>query len=122
MCFLIDKNNPEELIAEEDIECVKRYTAGTEGRLYSPFYIHIAELGKTYTERRFGERHPEHNIDTIDYGFHSYHDAESARIIDYIGGNGVYVMCTIPKGTRYYRNGTEHEYVSQSIRLDRIID
>ncbi len=110
MCFYIDPNNKKPKIAEKDIVCWKALIK-TDGKYVSSWFSFEYEVNTLYSRGRFGW------LDTamIGYGYHSY----SIRGYAYIGrGHKETVRkFIIPKGTKYYYNSRDKEYVSLSIKM-----
>lgn len=123
MCFFKStaSGETEELIAEDDIPCIKIYEMNSNGDMYSPYQTHVVEIGKSYTSSDFGDTtvyDSSPGIETISYGFHSFHLDNPGSIEQMIQHSGRYAYeCVIPKGTKYYTNTSHGEYVSESIRI-----
>jgi hypothetical protein len=117
MCFKININYPEPLIADKDIECYKVLTPNSTGKTRSPFKntIYHRNIYKKPNVKKsilFFIKNPiEH---TINYGLHSCSTLERAEYWRGYGGNKIY-LAIIPKGSRYYYNPEKHEYVSKKL-------
>jgi hypothetical protein len=119
MCW-ISNNKPEQLIAKEDITVYKVIQKYPDDKILSYFNDFPYELGEIYnttiTVRHFKDDY--NNFYFIKSGFHSYNYDLEICIDPFITtpvltdaletryyGTGVYGMiCTIPKGTKYYVN------------------
>ena len=106
MCFTI--TTPEK-IAKRDIVCYKRlirrrgqYTSVYQGSFYM--------FGKVYKTVGFGFV----GRDVFE-GRHSYSNLKQAKRL--VWDIEVIVKCIIPKGTKYYYNPGDKEYVSLAIKL-----
>lgn len=126
MCFEIDKENPEEKVAEEDIPVIKYYkrTYLDKNTYVSPYMGFRVEKGKTYKEPLFGliekMSFPDGGAFVINKGFHSYSEDIDRATEDAFYGNLMFcspVKCIIPKGTRYYYSNHTKEYVSEKILI-----
>ncbi len=117
MCFTITK--PEK-IAKKDIVCYKTFyplNAKAKNDYRSPYYGALYSLGKTYTVKRFGKGYSHFDdTDIINEGIHSYSNLEDTKKWE-MCGDEVLVKCIIPKGTKYYYNWENKEYVSLAIKL-----
>lgn len=122
MCFNIHPEHPTELIAEEDIK-VKKYYQLKGSHYESPWQGHEVKVGELYTEPVYGEITRDicgHS--TINKGFHSYQSDCNSKDSFYKSYHYSFpIECTIPKGTRYYYNPGEMEYVSQAILIGKPI-
>jgi len=116
MCFIISKDptESEPKIATQDITCYKRMAVGKglENKYYSCPRAVRYKLGKLYKNKRFVKQARVGDT-AITKGRHSYTDlAYVMRMQRH--GEGI-VECIIPKGTEYYVNTANHEYVSLAI-------
>ena len=108
MCFYVP-NNQKVKTATKDIVCYKE----TYRNLLSYHHYFQYEVGKTYSIDNF----PKYYENTIDEGFHSY----ISKISLYNIGNLFRLKCIIPKGSKYHVNKERNEYVSNSIKIIKIV-
>lgn len=122
MCFNIHPKHTTELIAQEDIKVKKYYHLG-ESHYESPWQNHKVEAGKLYTEPAYGEIKTDmFGYDIINKGFHSYDLEVNDRDSYYRSYHNSHpIECTIPKGTRYYYNPDDMEYVSEALLIGKPI-
>ena len=117
MCFIINDDFKEPLIAEEDIVC---YKTCHESLLIQDAYISILrgfiyEKGKRYDldkplKIKLSDLFDSHIIEN---GFHSFCTYDYAKDETYYFS--LIMECIIPKGSTYYHNPDFVEYVSDSI-------
>lgn len=126
MCFDIHNSHPTEKKATEDIVCYKRLEVYlgdvppdkiTKGNIYkveyfTPYcgqriYLEQKPLKKSKLDVRFFNT-------TIERGLHSYSDSRKA--LSRCTNGEVVVKCIIPKGSRYYYNPVDKEYVSNKLQ------
>ena len=106
MCFTI--TTPEK-IAKRDIVCYKRlYKDG--GKRLSAHQSSPYRLGRVYKTVGFGFSGRD-----VYEGRHSYSNLKQAKRFKW--DIEVIVKCIIPKGTKYYYNSHDKEYVSLAIKL-----
>jgi len=115
MCFIIDKNYPSKIIAENDIECYKLLS------LYENYKYKLGELNKSI----LGEGSDlSFNICSVKEGFHSYSNLTEAiwklQLNNYSGQECIMVKCIIPKDSEYYYSEKRHEYVSNQIIIKEV--
>lgn len=109
MCFVVHRDFPSPLIAEEDIVCYKYLSIysqedGGVKYYYSPVQQFEYQVGEEYPEvRLFVEG------ECIDEGYHSYTEE--------IHEGDVNAKFIIPKGSFYYHNPSWREYVSSRIKF-----
>ena len=113
MCFVISSKYPEEKIAGKDIVCYKRLERSTGGFL-SPYQGKFYNLNKLYRSKLECS-----SCHTIDVGLHSYSCKKRAKYCRVPGE--VVTKGIIPKGSRYYYNSYNHEYVSNQIIVQEVI-
>lgn len=110
MCFIVDENNTEILIANKDIICYK-YTyneyIGKNGFLsmFTTFPYTFNILYKRNVLRGTRSNKIQHNV-----GFHSY-----IKKPYMLNDNKRTIKCIIPKGSRYLKNPKTGEYISNMI-------
>ena len=112
MCFIIDFNHQKQLVADKDIICYKRSDKYTDNKTFIPEWYcdFVYKLGKRYKTRI----HEDDGF--ISKGFHSYSSTKRFTQFAYR-----YVECIIPKGSKYYFNPTDMEYVSNQIIIKKNI-
>ena len=117
MCFYVDIDNSEELVAEDDIKCYKMLHVDSRGKIFSTVYRFAYELGEIYrvAESLKIVKEGDSGRNVIGYGFHSYIDLEVASKQVYPHTVLELAVAVIPKGSRYYENETE--YVSDCIQI-----
>ena len=110
MCFTI--TTPEK-IAKKDIGCYKLLDFAPHSKCdyRSAWFSSPYKLGEVYKTKSFGFDEE----DGIDKGRHSYSALSRARKVAWTGD--CIVKCLIPKGTKYYYNSGDKEYVSLAIKL-----
>lgn len=120
MCFIIHEKHPKKKIARINKTCYKVMYRGQEKGEYISLYqwakyskriIHTSEIDKPSYD---GDGNLE-----ITNGRHSYSDIVMARMFKDVEDERVIVKCTIPRGSEYYYNPTEQEYVSNQIKIIR---
>jgi len=139
-------NLPKPLIAEEDIVCYKIVRKNSKGKIISdsrdyeynttttqPEINLEIKLGSTWINNEKKST----ITGTIEEGYHSYTNINKAysnltssrgllSMICYIdindSENRVLVRFYIPKGSKYYINEKEQEYVSSNIKFDEVIE
>lgn len=130
MCFIIHPKHQKVKIAKKDITCYKvvlpilkayyynkfKYTLNQltpKVRLIKHKYINLILFSKDYRIR----------TQEINKGYHSFTSLHTAKLRMYtFFPVSIILKCTISKGTRYYYNPTEKEYVSATILPISIID
>ena len=108
MCFKI--TTPEK-IAKKDIVCWKLFCKKGEKTYRSKHQGTRYFIKKIYSTKHFGLFG---NIE-INEGRHSYSTRFKALSLSF--GYAIVVKCIIPKGTKYYYNNKDKEYVSLAIKL-----
>lgn len=124
MCFIIHKDYPSVQIAERDITCFKVLTHFKEnGDTESPFrfetYFKKGGSSKYIIKKvkEFTYRFNSGFNDKIYKGLHSYSDLETAKLnADWYEEIHESI---IPKGTPYYYNPDDQEYVSLKLKVFR---
>lgn len=122
MCLSIYENEkPEGKVATKDIICYKVLEVEGEGmssaRAISPYQGFHYEFGKRYDTTAVVEGNEGHW--TIDEGFHSLVDLDSAKTEEDSWSDDHYIfVAVIPKGTRYWKgdfNGDGDSFASDSL-------
>lgn len=125
MCFIVGKDQIIQ-VATEEIDCFKLfkdpvcYSGIPSGILRSPYQNYDYKKGKRYD---LGKELEIMDVNQINEGFHSYINLMAAEVEKAIAMAAgmvveqvvVVVKCTIPKGSKYYVNPIDKEYVSDSI-------
>ena len=120
MCFVIHEKHPDKKIAKRDITCYKDVLSHRNKQFVKSavkeFAYRFNRLYRTRLDRErikvFGELAP------LNKGFHSTSNKKR---------NGLWwasdfsVRCIIPKGSEYYYNPEEMEYISNQIIIKEII-
>jgi hypothetical protein len=110
MCFIIDSNHPNVKIANRDIPCYKvlnKFDNGLTFSLYKHNLYHANITAETEVRKNIERFGIKNNI--IGEGLHSYSTKRMARRCI----RSAYVFVSyIPKGTQYYYNSVNKEYVS----------
>lgn len=107
MCFFIDVYHQMVKTAKTNIVCWKRFDIGKE--YCSPIQGFEYKKGIVYYEDRFNE----HALYMVNTGLHSYSTEKKAKREKY--SDEKIVQCIIPKGSKYYYNSYEEEYVSDHL-------
>ena len=119
MCFYIQKGNTKRLTAEKSIICYKTVTPMYDGEdmneYCSKYQWFDYKLNKLYK----GDLKISLPRNQIEMGFHSYTNSKIAK--NHCGSNEVVVECVIPKGAKYYVNTYHEEYVSNQIKIKRVL-
>ena len=116
MCFYISPSTPDVLVATGDIKCVKilrKTRFGTQspyiGEKYHTFWRKKCVKKKAkFGHKQFG------GINAIEEGLHSYMSVEDVGSM--ASCDGVY-NAIIPKGSLYYMNQQDGEYVSNKLHV-----
>lgn len=112
MCFYIHRDHRKEKIAEQDIVCYKRLKPIFLFWGVSPFRGFSYRLRKTYKSKIIRSRY---SSDRIEEGLHSYSDFDQAYYRTHYD-ESIY-KAIIPKGSTYYYNPEDHEYVSNRLKV-----
>lgn len=148
MCFTIHDNHKEITKSNEDITCYKVmveyvtqpiiYKSIYQSFEYEQGYIYHTKIGNPqYSNKLYSvaylydqETH-KRKIDSINEGFHSYSTFEEAYnnldICPFNFENGPMiksksiVQCIIPKGSKFYYNPDEKQYVSERIKIEQTV-
>lgn len=119
MCFIIRKGSEQFIIAKKDIVCYKVMFPISEKEVRSPYMLSVYTLGQRYS-RPFAIKlsRPRRANDEISIGYHSYSTIDRALLETYYS-NGTYCItkCIIPKGSTYFVDPYNKEYVSNSITI-----
>jgi hypothetical protein len=102
MCFSVDRNSPQRLIATENITVYKIATSFMWGLICKPSFHNYLYI-KNKLQRKI-DLYVNYN-DSIDEGYHSYKNSETAKY--FVLGNQSIFEFIIPKGSEYYENNTE---------------
>ena len=120
MCFTIHTSYSEPLIAEQDIKCYKNLSHYPKGDIYSPYRSEqyfskknkvsftIKEVDYFYIDTSF-------ILSYISEGLHSYSTSQRAKQ-DLDKWDKTH-LAIIPKGTKYYYNPEDNEYVSLKLKV-----
>lgn len=125
MCFHLLKSSQAK-IAKEDIECWKLLIDGNRPPFYGvhyrtePYVKGILSPRVRIRKARDHDPMSDENCRVIEKGYHSYIDggfcvSKAVRYRSIFDVDVLVKRFIIPKGTRYYRNGSE--YVSETIML-----
>lgn len=121
MCFFVESNK--ELTAKKDIICYKFLQVVEEdsGMLVSPFIDHVYFLGEI---NKLNKKLMTYNLGDAKLIHEGFHSGNSFMIKTWgdrpeIFKNYSLFQCTIPKGSKYYKN--EMEYVSDAIIINKKI-
>lgn len=127
MCFRIDENDPDKRIAKRDIVCWKVVDINKimSSVLFKSMYKDYVYKFDTeyYDESSLEiEKEPWDDTKLINKGFHSYKSQPTEYAYNnctnhILKNSQVLVECYIPKGSEYYINLKEGEYVSDSIHI-----
>jgi len=123
MCFIIDREYPEEMVADKDIPCFKILERCSGGSLRAPIFVSFVYFSRFSfrSKRKVRSRLDLSDVERygrIDVGLHShstkpkteqYHDIFGAHVHD----------AYIPKGARYWYNPHRGEYVSDKLVVSR---
>ena len=115
MCFEIHAGYKEPFVAKKDVVCYKVMKTGDNGT-YVSFHRYFAyEKNKTYNL----EEPMKIYFNEIEYGFHSFTSYNKACSRS---NNDPVIKCVIPKGSTYYYNPCDKEYVADSILILKEVD
>ncbi len=114
MCFHLKNDNDKKRIAKKNITCYKVLGVSDRGNLisehrsfrYKPGILYKSRIGKPHYSSGFCYYF-------IDRGRHSYSNYIEAK--KNCGYYQIIYMCIIPKGSEYYYNPDDCEYVSNQI-------
>jgi len=114
MCFIIDEKHPDKKIATKSIMCYKVLKM-VDNKLRSPYQNFSYKLGRKYTSRLGKE------CGYINKGLHSFSSKEAALYErdDWYASKYIIFICKIPKGSEYYYNPTNQEYVSNQLIITK---
>lgn len=124
MCFYVDPNHSRVKVASKDIFCWKvsnrKQKRGKFKSLHEEFYY---DMRRKYYDSNTVLVNDE-LVGKVDRAYHSYSDFYKASLGDR-GGRGFnnpfkfncFVLCIIPKGSRYAINPDNKEYISDTIIL-----
>jgi hypothetical protein len=115
MCFALDENHHNVLIANKDIVCYKFLDVDGD-RIVSPYRKFIYNFNETYSTY--------HSLkvinDNVHEGYHSY--TKLKIVVRQACNRNIIVRCIIPKGSEYYINDYDEEYVSNNIIIKEIVN
>jgi hypothetical protein len=122
MCFTIHPTHSEPLIAKKNIVCYKILQDDGLNKI-SPYYdeIYFKKGGSCeYVNKEIDDFSFSTNFETfercINQGLHVYSSIKKANDeVDHLN-ESVY-KCVIPKGTKYYYNPADNEYVSLKLKV-----
>ena len=127
MCFIIHPDYPNPLVAEQDIICFKIGKKAESNlddqKFFSQYRSYVYRLGELQPKvELFLDRWIGHSILSVQIGYHSYHPLNPSIRAEYVA-NSPYclVRCIIPKGSQYYYNPSDREYVSDQIIAQKIL-
>ena len=136
MCFYIDPKNKRKKTAKEDIVCYKNFKTNIrKNNIESIYFEYFWEIEKQETTE-IGNIVIEHNPikeeAVIHKGFHSFSSKAFTEAHNKLAGlfytvtdNTSYVItyeCVIPKGSKYYYNSRDEEYVSNCMIIKKKIN
>lgn len=124
MCFNIHSKHPEEKTAKKNLVCYKILEGKGKKSFISPFQQKRYDLTPKKIFKANASKLNKHgSIYTIERGLHSYSNLKYAtkkakcdehdynRLIQFV----------IPKGSKYYYNPLDQEYVSLQLRFVKIL-
>lgn len=116
MCFIVYSNK--KLTANKNITCYKILEVVDEdsGMLLSQHREYVYFLGELNKLNKKLSIDGRGYYSTIHKGFHSYRNRNTVVYSE----NIIIFQCTIPKGTKYYKNSME--YVSDAIIINKRIN
>ena len=109
MCFIIDTKHPNVKIAKKNIPCYKILrTDGNE--TFSPFMnmLYHTDLSSGKDVKLTVENFSFDQLDYIHEGLHSFSNKK------WLNGHNLFIAY-IPKGTKYYYDSVNSEYISLAI-------
>jgi hypothetical protein len=115
MCFLVDTNNPNVLIAAEDISCYKVVSQNKKKELiseYRYFLYHIDTLYKLDKPLKI-------RVCSIEEGYHSFTKLRAVK--DNKRDDQIIIKCIIPQGSEYFLSNEYEEYVSTALIVKEIL-
>lgn len=118
MCLELKSSDVKRIKADADIICYKVIII-SGGHYKTPYRKSVIKIGGCYSGRLRKEPNS-----TINFGFHSFMDKESAiDIAYYISKSTEIVRCVIPKGSWYYEGlfGNYKCYASNKINYLEVI-
>lgn len=115
MCFFIHEKYSEAKIAEKNITCYKimrkNYKSFIRGFNYKPLLDKKTPTVNIKVKNKY-----------ILKGYHSYSNKKfTLSVIAHTKFLNI-IICTIPKGTKYYYDPKNKEYVSETIIIHKIND
>ena len=122
MCFTVHPYHPKAKVAKRDIVCYKAGYKYRGGRVFMPYFQmdYSYQLGKTQPKVKLMPVRLSNEDLAIQAGYHSYSNKKELR-----GWKSdpivVSVKCIIPKGTEYYYNPEDREYVSETLVVKEFI-
>lgn len=125
MCFYVDKRYPDKKIADKDITCYKRLLPynGKKYKFKSPYQRYKYNLNILF-ESKIGKIENYAYCAEINKGLHSY--STKTRAIEcskQFGCNTEIILKgIIPKGSEYYYNPMNRQYVSNQLILTKILN
>ena len=116
MCFNVDKKHPHARTAKRAIVCFK-----VVNRDLCSYYQGFGHEYGFLAKSRLKKEKRGTNGTCIYMGFHSYTCFEAA-MKEYrckLSYDPIVVRCLLPRGTRYYYDSCDHEFVSNRIVVER---
>ena len=138
MCFYTNENYKKILIADKDIVCYKfvkiiegmspiknrQEVSSSKILMRSKVRNFSYCLDRVYVQKFRKMKRPTE----VEYGFHSYiklarqmrwHTPKALSTLKSL--KPLYVKCIIPEGTKYYYNPSKNQYVSEKIKIVKVI-
>jgi len=126
MCFYVPKRQRIK-IAENDITCYKIVEVCSNTKtLRSQFLGFFYNFKETYKIKKEFPQYKKVDLITkskrvIDKGFHSYIEMSYSHRSHFPSNFTKIVECIIPKGSKYHVNEEMNEYVSESIKIIKLL-
>lgn len=114
MCFIIEKGHATAIVAEKPVHCYKIVIPEGRGTYTSQWRDFPYQNGKLYKGNGLLSRY-RIGCELYGEGIHSYTNLEIAK--DNVTSGGIIIHCEIPKGTRYYENPFDQEFISDNIKI-----
>lgn len=116
MCFQVDLNHPDPLVAEEDIPCIKVINDDFTS-FFKNYPYKLGEINPKEELKEIINLAP--SVNYINEGYHSYY--YTIQVYFPTSSSYLWVKCIIPKGTKYYKNDNTQEYVSETIIIEKVL-
>ncbi len=125
MCFHIHNNHKEVKIAKKDITCYKllvKRNPSDIGIFISPYRNYEYNFNKKtlYKVNNFIKTYKTYDtisITDITKGLHSFSSIKGLKDKHWLSTYNIAFKCIIPKGTKYYYNPDDKEYVSLALEF-----